>query len=161
MGMEYIKINSTVGELTLGASSKGLVAVLWQHEKENRVKVDLGINNSNNKYLQKAKAQLQEYFAGKRIEFDLELDPVGTEFQINVWKNLQQIPYGQTASYKDLAVMIGNAKASRAIGMANGKNPLSIIVPCHRVIGANGELTGYAGGLENKKKLLQLENLSN
>ncbi|MBH48987.1 MAG: glycosyltransferase [Halobacteriovorax sp.] len=157
MGMEYIKINTMVGQLTLVASARGLAAVLWEDEKESRVKIDLGSMNPKNKHLSKTKLQLQEFFAGERSEFDLDLDPVGTEFQMNVWNKLQQIPYGQTASYKDLAIMIGNAKASRAIGMANGKNPLSIVVPCHRVIGASGELTGYAGGLENKKKLLQLE----
>ena len=101
--------------------------------------------------------QLAEYFAGKRTDFDLDLDMVGTAFQRRVWSALQNIPYGQTCSYGEIAHQIGSPKASRAVGMANGHNPISIIVPCHRVIGANGSLTGYGGGLERKRTLLELE----
>lgn len=104
-----------------------------------------------------AKCQLAEYFNGRRQEFDLKLAPQGTEFQKQVWKQLVKIPYGQTISYGELARRINNPKASRAVGLANGKNPISIIIPCHRVIGANGSLTGFGGGLEVKQYLLDLE----
>jgi methylated-DNA-[protein]-cysteine S-methyltransferase len=101
--------------------------------------------------------QLESYFAGDLLEFDLELDLVGTEFQRRVWKALLTIPYGETRSYGQIAQQIGSPGASRAVGLANGHNPVSIIVPCHRVIGANGSLTGYGGGLDRKKSLLELE----
>lgn len=105
--------------------------------------------------------QLEEYFEGKRDFFDLPLEPKGTEFQKNVWKALIEIPYGETRSYGEIAKVIGNEKAARAVGMANNKNPIPIIIPCHRVIGANGKLVGYAGGLDIKEKLLELENKRN
>jgi len=101
--------------------------------------------------------QLNEYFTGKRTEFDLPLAPDGTEFQKKVWAALKQIPYGQTRSYKDIAKAVGNEKATRAVGMANNKNPIAIVIPCHRVVGADGSLVGYAGGLDMKKSLLELE----
>jgi methylated-DNA-[protein]-cysteine S-methyltransferase len=101
--------------------------------------------------------QLREYFAGRRREFDLPLAPEGTEFQKSVWKRLQEIPYGATISYGELAKRVGNANASRAVGAANGKNPLPIVVPCHRVIGANGKLVGFGGGLPVKHALLEIE----
>lgn len=101
--------------------------------------------------------QLEEYFAGIRTEFELPLNPIGTEFQKRVWNALGQIPYGTTKSYKEIAILIGNEKACRAVGMANNKNPIPIIIPCHRVIGANGKLVGYAGGIHVKKRLLSLE----
>lgn len=107
--------------------------------------------------IKKAFEQLQEYFDGKRNVFDLPLSPQGTEFQQKVWKALQEIPYGNTCSYKDIANNIGNVKASRAVGMANNKNPIPIFIPCHRVIGVNGKLVGYAGGLDVKEKLLKIE----
>jgi len=103
------------------------------------------------------KAQLTAYFEGKQTDFDLRLAPEGTEFQLRVWKELQGIPYGTTISYGELARRIGNPNASRAVGLANGRNPISIIIPCHRVIGSSGALTGYGGGLENKRTLLSLE----
>jgi len=103
------------------------------------------------------KAQLAEYFAGARTEFDLPLSPTGTAFQLRIWKLLGEIPYGVTISYGELARRAQDPNASRAVGLANGKNPISIIIPCHRVIGANGKLTGYGGGLPNKKILLDLE----
>lgn len=105
----------------------------------------------------KAYKQLNEYFEGKRKEFDLPLKLEGTKFQKQVWRELTKIPYGQTRSYKDIALAIANPKAVRAVGMANNKNPISIVIPCHRVIGSNGDLIGYAGGLEIKKELLNLE----
>jgi methylated-DNA-[protein]-cysteine S-methyltransferase len=101
--------------------------------------------------------QLDDYFAGKRTEFDLELDMVGTDFQRRVWQALRTIPYGETRSYGQIAQQIGSPGASRAVGLANGHNPISVIVPCHRVIGANGSLTGYGGGLERKRHLLDME----
>ena len=104
-----------------------------------------------------AKAQLSEYFAGTRQEFTLPLSPKGTPFQQKVWAALQTIPYGQTRSYGEIARQIGSPKAARAVGMANHHNPIAILIPCHRVVGQNGALTGYAGGLERKKALLQLE----
>lgn len=107
--------------------------------------------------IKKAKTQLQEYFSGRRKDFDLPLKPSGTAFQQAVWQALCSIPYGETRSYKDIASQIGNPKACRAVGMANNRNPIAIVVPCHRVIGANGEMVGYAGGLSVKEHLLQLE----
>lgn len=101
--------------------------------------------------------QLSAYFAGERTEFDLELDMVGTQFQRRVWDALQTIPYGETCTYGEIARQIGSPSASRAVGLANGHNPIGIIVPCHRVIGANGSLTGYGGGLDRKRALLELE----
>ncbi len=155
--LENFTMQSPVGRLTLVASSKGLCAVLWQNEKLNRVNIPLGRKNLNNPYIKMALDQLKEYFNGERKVFSIPLDVIGTDFQKNVWKNLQKIPYAKTVSYKDIALKIKNPTASRAVGMANGKNPLSIIVPCHRIIGSNGKLTGYAGGLDNKKILIELE----
>ena len=107
--------------------------------------------------IKKANKQLQEYFSGKRKIFDLPLAPTGTEFQQKVWSSLRKIPYGTTNSYKEIAESIGNIKASRAVGMANNKNPILILIPCHRVIGTNGKLVGYAGGIDVKEKLLKIE----
>jgi methylated-DNA-[protein]-cysteine S-methyltransferase len=107
--------------------------------------------------LDEAVRQLGEYFAGERRDFDLELDPVGTPFQLAVWAALRDIPYAETINYGQLAGRVGNPHASRAVGLANGRNPISIVVPCHRVIGANGSLTGYGGGLDRKRTLLELE----
>ncbi|MCE5219859.1 MAG: methylated-DNA--[protein]-cysteine S-methyltransferase [Clostridium sp.] len=107
--------------------------------------------------LKEAIKELNEYLDGKRSSFDLPLEPQGTEFQKKVWNVLKEIPFGETRNYGEIAKIIGNEKASRAVGMANNKNPIAIIVPCHRVIGANGKLVGYAGGLDLKEKLLNLE----
>lgn len=109
--------------------------------------------------IKKGIMQINEYLQGKRNKFDLPLDLKGTEFQNKVWNELRNIPYGETRSYKDIAVAIGNENASRAIGMANNRNPIPIIIPCHRVIGSNGKLVGYAGGLDIKEKLLNIENV--
>lgn len=109
--------------------------------------------------IKKGIIQINEYLQGKRNKFDLPLDLKGTEFQNKVWNELRNIPYGETRSYKDIAVAIGNENASRAIGMANNRNPIPIIIPCHRVIGSNGKLVGYAGGLDIKEKLLNIENV--
>jgi len=107
--------------------------------------------------IREAHRQLQRYFAGKLYEFTLPLAPKGTEFMQSSWRALQEIPYGETVSYKDIAVKIGNPKAVRAVGMANNRNPIAIVIPCHRVIGSDGQLVGYRSGLENKRTLLELE----
>lgn len=111
--------------------------------------------------LQEAATQLQDYFAGKRVDFTFALNPTGTEFQLKVWKSLLEIPYGKTVSYMEQTKKLGDAKAIRAVASANGKNPLWIVVPCHRVVGTNGSLTGYAGGIWRKKWLLEHENPTN
>jgi methylated-DNA-[protein]-cysteine S-methyltransferase len=116
-----------------------------------------GFSQNETPLLKKAAFQLREYFDGKRTAFDLPLAPRGTSFQAAVWKALQTIPYGQTRSYKDIALLAGSPKACRAVGMANNRNPIAIIVPCHRVVGSDGSLTGYAGGLGLKERLLALE----
>jgi methylated-DNA-[protein]-cysteine S-methyltransferase len=151
-------ISSPVGKLKLIASENGISAILWENDRPGRVRLDgHSIESENFHWLLKLEDQLQEYFSGNRAEFDLPLDVNGTEFQKKVWRALLDIPFAQTSTYQQLAARLGNAKASRAVGMANGKNPVSILVPCHRVIGANGNLTGFAGGLDNKLYLLDLE----
>lgn len=116
-----------------------------------------GTRNEENPILMEAAAQLRDYFCGRRRSFELTLDPQGTEFQRRVWKALSEIPYGETRSYRDIAAAVGLPRAVRAVGAANGRNPLPVIVPCHRVIGVDGKLVGYAGGLRLKKLLLELE----
>lgn len=124
--------------------------------------IDISSINKNFEYkkniiIEEVIKQLEEYFNGKRKSFELPVNPQGTEFQKRVWRELQKIPYGQTRTYKDIAIKIGNPNASRAIGNANNKNPIAIVIPCHRVIGSNNKLTGYAGGIDKKFKLLELE----
>lgn len=157
MELAYKTIQSPVGELKLVASGKGLVAVLWQNDNPNRVRLGELVKQDSHPLLIEAERQLREYFEGKRKSFSLALDLRGTSFQRNVWEALLAIPFGQTRSYRDLAKRLGNPQATRAVGAANGRNPISIIVPCHRVIGSNGKLTGFAGGLEVKARLLELE----
>ncbi|MGH7796836.1 MAG: methylated-DNA--[protein]-cysteine S-methyltransferase [Candidatus Binatia bacterium] len=157
MTLFYKEMESPAGKLKLVASSNALVAVLWEQERPNRVALETLKLDSQHRILLETEDQLTEYFLGTRTEFDLPLEPNGSEFQKKVWQALREIPFGQTRSYLDLAKAVGTPKASRAVGAANGKNPLSIIVPCHRVVGANGDLTGFAGGLEVKVKLLALE----
>ncbi|WP_294248500.1 methylated-DNA--[protein]-cysteine S-methyltransferase [uncultured Sphingomonas sp.] len=148
---------SPVGELILVASEQGLRAILWAEEREGRVKLPDRRDDPAHAVLAEAVRQLTEYFAGERRAFDLPLNPVGTAFQKAVWTGLGTIPYGETRSYAALAIAIGRPGASRAVGAANGRNPLSIVTPCHRVIGANGTLTGFAGGLAVKQWLLAHE----
>ena len=157
MTLFYKETESPVGKLQLGASAEALVAVLWQHEPPNRVKLDQLTRDPAHPILLRAERQLAEYFAGKRTEFDLPIKPNGSKFQKQVWQALREIPFGQTKSYSALAKAIGSSTSARAVGAANGKNPLSIVVPCHRVIGSDGSLTGYAGGLAVKAALLSLE----
>lgn len=157
MNYAYKIISSPVGMLKLVASERGLVAILWENDDPNRVKLGTLLENKNHAILVETEQQLQEYFDRKRKFFSLKLDFKGTVFQKNVWQALLAIPYGETRSYGELAKQIQKPKASRAVGAANGKNPISIIVPCHRVIGANGKLVGFAGGLSVKEKLLFIE----
>lgn len=157
MKLFYKEMESPVGKLKLVASANALLAVLWERERPNRVKLAMLQHDPQQPILIETERQLGEYFAGTRNQFDLPLEPAGTEFQKKVWRALREIPFGQTRSYLDLAKSIGSAKAVRAVGAANGKNPLSIVVPCHRIVGASGALTGFAGGLEAKAKLLALE----
>jgi methylated-DNA-[protein]-cysteine S-methyltransferase len=157
MRFAYKTIHSPVGKLKLVASNKGLVAILWENDKANRVRLGELVRRHSHPVLIKAERELGEYFAGKRRSFSIALDMRGTSFQKNVWEALLAIPYGETRSYRDLAKKLGNPEATRAVGAANGRNPISIIVPCHRVIGSNGKLTGFAAGLETKARLLQLE----
>jgi len=151
-------IASPVGALTLIASDAGLCAVLWENDDPKRVRVGDLIDAPQHPILVQAERELREYFAGERSGFDMPLDlQGGTAFQQSVWQALLAIPRGGTTSYGTLSQRIGKPAAVRAVGAAVGRNPVSVIVPCHRVLGAGGALTGYAGGLERKSALLQLE----
>ncbi len=153
----YKRVESPVGGLRLVASDVGLVAILWENDNPRRVRLGHLVEDQSHPVLLETQCQLAEYFAGKRQAFAVRLDFAGTEFQRRVWAALLTIPYGETRSYAQIAVQIGNPTAVRAVGAANGKNPISILAPCHRVIGSNGELTGFAGGLGAKAHLLALE----
>jgi len=144
-----------MGRLTLQASDDGLTGAWF--DVHTTAPEDFGNETPKHPILQQAIAEFEEYFAGKRQLFEVPTDAQGTNFQKQVWSMLQTIPFGKTWSYQDLAIAIDNPKAVRAVGLANGKNPISIIVPCHRVIGKNGKLTGYAGGIETKQNLLSHE----
>lgn len=148
---------SAVGVLTLVARDKGLTAILWEVERPNRVRLGELTPVDSHPVLDETARQLSEYFAGQRQHFDLPLDFVGTTFQQKVWRALLTIPFGQTRTYSQIAAQIGHPTAVRAVGAANGRNPISIVAPCHRVIGASGELTGFAGGLLAKQVLLTVE----
>jgi methylated-DNA-[protein]-cysteine S-methyltransferase len=149
------KFDSKVGPLYLVASAKGLKGVYVERQNIEMVK-----SLKHSKILQDTVDELSEYFNGDRKKFDIPLDIEGTEFQKRVWNQLRKIPFGKTFSYKELATQIKNEKACRAVGTANGKNPLCIIIPCHRIIAADGTLGGYSGGLDLKIKLLELEGKS-
>ncbi|MFM0316559.1 methylated-DNA--[protein]-cysteine S-methyltransferase [Paraburkholderia nemoris] len=157
MTYAYKLMNSPVGELKLVANGNRLAAILWENDKPNRVRLPEMVEADERPILIETERQLNEYFAGARDRFDLELDFQGTDFQKKVWAALLTIPFGETRSYSDIATQIGNINAVRAVGAANGRNPISIVAPCHRVIGASGDLTGFAGGLANKMFLLSLE----
>ncbi|WP_105258780.1 methylated-DNA--[protein]-cysteine S-methyltransferase [Pseudoalteromonas sp. T1lg88] len=164
-------IDTPLGELVIQASNKGLCYVGFDFERKVDATASAAASAtasatasaaasaaaSANAITAQAKSQLAEYFQGVRSQFDLPLDTKGTEFQCRIWQALGSIAYGETGSYSDIARLVDNPKAVRAVGAANGRNPISIIVPCHRVIGANGTLTGYAGGLERKRWLLAFE----
>jgi len=153
----YKTIDSPVGKLTLVARDDRLVAILWENDKPGRVKLGSMTPGDSEPILLKTQTQLNEYFSGRRTQFELELEFEGTPFQKQVWNALLTIPFGEIRSYQQIATQLGNPKACRAVGAANGKNPISIVAPCHRVVGASGALTGFAGGLEAKASLLQLE----
>ena len=152
----YTWLRSPVGPLLLAGSRDGLNYVSFSRGRH-AVAVDPGWTEDGSLF-QEATRQLREYFAGERKTFSLTLSPQGTDFQKAVWSALRKIPYGETISYKQLAERIGKPKAVRAVGAANGANPIPIIIPCHRVIGHDGSLTGFGGGLPLKKRLLELEN---
>jgi methylated-DNA-[protein]-cysteine S-methyltransferase len=153
-------VESPVGPLELVASEVGLAAILWKDDSPRRVALTNVVEDEENPILLETQRQLDEYFAGERRQFSVPLDFAGTHFQRRVWGALLTIPYGETRSYGEIAQQIGSPLAVRAVGAANGRNPISIIAPCHRVIGANGKLTGFAGGLETKARLLELESQS-
>lgn len=155
----YAKAIATpVGRLMLVCTDSAVSALLWEKESQTRVPLPRRVNQvTAHPLLDKAQSQLEEYFSGQRQAFDLALAPEGTPFQQEAWQALLRIPYGCTISYQEQAIQIGGTRKTRAVGAANGKNPISIIIPCHRVIGKNGSLTGFAGGIELKRYLLQLE----
>lgn len=146
----YFTYLTPLGPMTVASDGTAVTHVLFgTHVLEGRAAPTELTNRTAN--------ELQEYLAGKRTAFDIPLAPAGTEFQHAVWKALQNIPYGQTRSYADIAAVVGNPKATRAVGSANNRNPIAVLIPCHRVVGSNGKLTGYAGGLALKQRLLDLE----
>jgi len=153
--IHYSLVESPIGDLLLSGDSQSLTGVHLCKQKHTPV-IRLDWIQSDSLFAQ-ARQQLREYFEGERFTFDLPVAPIGTEFQKRVWKALGRIRYGTTCCYGEIAGLLGNSNASRAVGMANGRNPISIIVPCHRVIGADGSLTGYGGGLDAKKWLLDHE----
>ena len=155
MPLSYTHLETPVGVLLLAADTSGLREIVFS--KNGRPASPRPDWQENTAALRETIRQLRAYFSGELEAFDLPLAPEGTAFQQRVWKQLCEIPYGETISYGELARRIGNAKASRAVGLANGSNPIPIIIPCHRVIGSNGKLTGYGGGLPIKEKLLALE----
>lgn len=155
--LPMMKIASPVGVLTLVADGDSLVAILWENDDPARVPLPPTVTAAAHPVLVEAGRQLGEYFAGRRRAFDLPLRFRGTEFQRAVWAKLLAIPFGETSSYGAIARALGRPGAARAVGAANGRNPISIVAPCHRVIGANGALTGFAGGLAAKETLLALE----
>lgn len=153
----YKTMKSPLGQLQLVASPHGLAGVLWEHDDSLRKQFGAVSEDPTHPVLLLAQQQLEEYFSGTRRTFAMKLDPAGTAFQNQVWNALQAIPFGETRTYGGIAEQIGNPKAVRAVGAANGRNPIPIIVPCHRVIGSNGTLTGFSGGLAIKSRLLALE----
>lgn len=157
MTFAFTHIPSPVGSLKLVASDRGLAAILWENDRADRVRLGAMREQPDYPVLVAARRQLEQYFAGERTVFDLPLDFRGTAFQKNVWAALLAIPFGETRSYADIARGLGRPRATRAVGAANGKNLISIVAPCHRVIGSDGSLTGFAGGLDGKRYLLDLE----
>jgi methylated-DNA-[protein]-cysteine S-methyltransferase len=153
----YKMMSSPVGRLKLVATDDGLSGILWENDRPSRVCLNPQAEDAGHPVLVEAERQLGEYFAGRRKAFSLKLDLEGTAFQRKVWSALLTIPFGETRSYGQIARQIGNPDAVRAVGAANGRNPVSIVTPCHRVIGSTGKLTGFAGGLDVKARLLALE----
>ena len=153
----YKRMASPVGRLTLVATDDGLAAILWEDDRPRRVRLNLDAEEDGHPVLVEVERQLEQYFAGRRTQFTLKLDPSGTPFQRKVWSALLTIPFGETRSYAQIARQIGKPTATRAVGGASSRNPLSIVAPCHRVVGSTGALTGFAGGLDVKARLLALE----
>ena len=153
--MYYTYATSPIGQLLLAGSADALQVIGFPHGDKAR-RADIGWERYDEPFKKTAR-QLNEYFAGERREFELELAPEGTKFQVEVLEALRGIPYGETRTYRDIAVAVGRPKAVRAVGNANGRNPLPIVIPCHRVIGSDGSLTGFGGGIEAKRYLLELE----
>jgi methylated-DNA-[protein]-cysteine S-methyltransferase len=163
--LHSLTIDSPVGPLTILASNAGVRAVLWPDDDAARIP-DLASASDSAEMPEEVRTviddvalQLDEYFSGTRTEFDVPLDPVGTDFQRQAWRALCEIPFGETVSYAEQAERMGDRNKARAVGAANGRNPISIIVPCHRVVGSNGSLTGFAGGVGTKQFLLDHERL--
>lgn len=157
----YFSTNSPIGKLNIKLSQKGLTYLgLADFDNNNftNQKNNTPLTSKMKKLKIEISKQLSDFFSGRRKKFNIPLDIQGTEFQLQVWKKLIEIPYGETCSYKDIAIALNKPNASRAVGTANSKNPISIIIPCHRVITSNGNLGGYSGGIQNKKFLLHLEN---
>jgi methylated-DNA-[protein]-cysteine S-methyltransferase len=157
MSYVYKIVASPVGKLKLVARGERLVAILWENDRPGRVKLGEMREVDDYPVLVETARQLAEYFAGTRTRFEVPTEFIGTEFQKKVWNALLTIPFGETRSYREIAVQIGDVNATRAVGAANGRNPISIIAPCHRVIGASGDLTGFAGGIQTKATLIALE----
>ncbi len=149
--MAIAVINSPIGKLEINGGPSGIESIIYLNSEEADISKSIPLE------LKEVVSQLKQYFNKERTDFDIKLAPKGTEFQLKVWKELQKIPYGKTVSYQQMANQLGNPKVIRAAASANGKNPIPIIIPCHRVIGSDGSLTGYAGGLPKKKWLLELE----
>jgi methylated-DNA-[protein]-cysteine S-methyltransferase len=150
------KISTPVGDMLLAAGEEAIVALVWNKSELKRIGLEASAE-SDSPLLRKAEKQLAEYFSGKRKSFDLPLSLNGTAFQKSVWEALRKIPFGKTWSYQELARRVGSPRAVRAVGSANGKNPVCILIPCHRVVRLSGEIGGYAGGVRNKEILLELE----
>ena len=148
--MHYAVMNSPMGPLTVASTEKGIASIQFGNTLPEGVVAEPSV-------IHETVEQLSEYFEGKRTQFELPLDVEGTDFQKSVWNELQRIPYGETRSYGEIAKAIGRPGAARAVGMANHENPLAVVIPCHRVVGSNGSLTGYAGGLHLKAQLLSIE----
>jgi methylated-DNA-[protein]-cysteine S-methyltransferase len=157
MSSFYKTMGSPVGVLTLVASDKRVAAILWENDDPGRVRLGPLEEDGNHPVLLETERQLKDYFAGRLDRFSLPLEFNGTDFQKKVWAALTTIPFGETRSYAEIARQIGHPAAVRAVGAANGRNPISIVAPCHRVIGSDGKLTGFAGGLEAKAFLLRME----
>ena len=157
MTLVFKHVPSPVGALKLVASDVGLVAILWENDDPGRVRLGAMDERRDHSVLAETARQLADYFAGRRREFTVPLDVRGTDFQKAVWTALLAIPYGETRTYGELARSLGKPHAARAVGAANGRNPISIVAPCHRVLGSNGALTGFAGGLTAKEHLLRHE----
>ena len=152
--INYFCYDTEIGRIKISEKDEKIIGLVFSdYKKEDEIEKETDA-------IRKTYLQLKEYLSGKRKNFDIEIEMIGTEFQKKVWKELLKIPYGETRSYKDIAIAIGNEKACRAVGNANNKNPIAIIVPCHRVVGSNGSMTGYAGGLDIKEKLLKIEKCS-